>query len=97
MSGPTSSELDRWADAFDSAWNDPQIVSNLKCPTCSAEGELHLLYVLDDVEASHGMFAFWCAVCLTGFPPGIGMVPEGAQRFRRGEESVPNYRLAVDR
>lgn len=96
MSRPTPSELNLWADAFDSAWNDPEIVPSLACPTCSTGGQLHLLYVLEEVDAAHGMFAFWCAACLTGFPPGVGLVPQGAQRVRRGEENVPNYRLAVD-
>lgn len=72
MSGRTPSELDRWADAFDSAWNSPQTVSNLRCPTCSVGGELHLLYVLDEVEASHGMFCVlvWCV--FNGAPAGRG-------------------------
>lgn len=88
-------EFDRWAEAFDRAWSDPRLVDEMECPTCGVSA-LHLVYVLDELEASHGMFAFWCDACLTGFPPGMGPVARGAQRVRRGEERVPNYRLVVD-
>ncbi len=91
----TSREFERWVEAFDQAWQEPLAVARLACPTCSAL-DLHLVYVVDEPDAPHGMFAFWCGNCLTGFPPNMGPVPVGAQRVRRGEEDVPNYRLVVD-
>lgn len=96
MSPPAAArEFNRWAEAFDRTWNDPDSIDGLWCPTCSTPA-LNLVYVVDELEASHGMFAFWCGACLTGFPPGVGPVAGGARRIRRGEESVPNYRLVVD-
>lgn len=96
MNRLSASEWDEWADVFDFAWQHPQTTASLKCPNCATVGELHLLYVLEEVDASHGMYAFWCSACLVGFPPGIGPVPLGAPRVRRGDEDVPDYRLAVD-
>jgi hypothetical protein len=88
-------EFQLWCETFDRAWKDPHLLDELECPSCGSGG-LNLLYILDDLGAPNGMFAFWCGACLTGFPPGIGPVPDGAQRIRRGDERVPNYRLITD-
>lgn len=88
-------EFERWSETFDRAWREPRLLNEMECPSCGSRA-LNLLYILQDLDASHGMFAFWCDVCLTGFPPGMGTVPDEAQRVRRGEERVPNYRLVVD-
>ncbi len=88
-------EFEAWARTFDQAWAAPEALGQLTCPNCS-EQRLNLIYVLEDPDAAAGMFAFWCGGCMTGFPPGMGPVPLGARRVRRGEEDVPNYRLVVE-
>ncbi len=84
-----------WTRTFDEAWADPGALAKIACPTCS-ERRINLVYVAEDLDAAAGMFAFWCDACLTGLPPGMGPIPPDAQRVRRGEEDVPNYRLVVE-
>ncbi|WP_405058265.1 hypothetical protein OG474_36770 [Kribbella sp. NBC_01505] len=86
-----SGRADRWEKAFDRAWKDPSKAARMSCPSCG-EAALNLVYVMLDPQSIRGMYAFWCGACLIGLAPGMGSVPEGAFRVRRGEEQVPNYR-----
>jgi hypothetical protein len=88
-------EFDQWDAVFTRAWKNPRKVGRMRCPACGSRA-LNLVYVLAELDATRGRFAFWCGDCLTGFPPNTGSVPEGAERVVHGEERVPNYRLVMD-
>jgi hypothetical protein len=91
----TQSEFTRWAVAVNEAWRAPRSVDQMHCATCGSQ-ELQLIYLIDNPAASDGMFAFWCDACLTGHPPGIGPIPDGARRVRREDARIPDYRLLVE-
>jgi len=83
-------DYERWMDAFDHAWHQPQETSTLPCPCCSAKA-VTLVYIIHSVDDRTGMSAFWCNECLHGAPPNTGHLPEDFIGTLSGEEKVPNY------
>lgn len=95
MSSSTGSYED-WAQAFSRAYECPTGLEDLACPSCGAK-RLNLWYLTEKHDSPSGLFAFWCAQCLVGFPPGFTSVPPDATVKgvdQRGE--VPDYATVID-
>jgi hypothetical protein len=88
-------EFAQWSATFNEACLAPRSVDPMRCPTCGSH-EFQLIYLIDDPVESYGMFAFWCDACLTGHPPGIGPIPDGARRVRHEDARIPDYRLVIE-
>jgi len=89
------SEFDAWAAAYEEAWRDPSAVPSQVCPSSGGK-TLHLIFVVDDLDAESGTAIFWCDACLRGLMPTRAPIAIGATKVLRGRQEVPNYSLVID-
>jgi hypothetical protein len=87
--------FERWLDAFESAYQNPQAVSAVACPACGHQA-LTMVFVVEEAGETRAIVAFWCNDCLRGLPANTTVVPQGTQAVVRGTESIPNYDLVPD-
>jgi hypothetical protein len=88
-------EFGAWVAAYEEAWRAPSAVPSQVCPS-SGGTTLHLIFVVDDLDAVAGTAVFWCDACLRGLMPARAPIPIGATKVLRGLEEVPNYKLVID-
>lgn len=88
-------EFGAWMAAYEEAWRAPSAVPSQPCPS-SGGTTLHLIFIVDDLDAADGTAVFWCDACMKGLIPARAPIPIGATRVLRGLEKVPNYQLVVE-
>ena len=86
------SEFDVWYEVFLRAYDDPSVVSSLRCPGCGAQS-LHLVFEglrADDIRV---ITIFWCGSCMRGLAPNTAPAPEGADVTVSESTLAPDFRI----
>jgi hypothetical protein len=89
-------DAEAWVDAYEVAYANPRGVSHQHCPSCG-QSALTLLFILDPPGTDHGTSVFWCSHCLRGLAPNRAPVPAHGMVVKRGQETVPNYSLVLEK